>query len=101
MIEIPFDHFAPLGKKREQRTVTFKIYPPACVFTPDKISRYITVIQKSWLKHFLMQPRTVESEPLRKLDIVRERFIGRRRVDAVGVISLIEHCALENAFPVE
>ena len=78
-----------------------EINAPVAEFSPDQIDQSVGVIEDPLFKHLLVQPGAVEAGHQAQLDVFHQRLFRRGSQDAVAVISLIEHQALEHGLAVD
>ena len=74
---------------------------PVGELAPYQVAQPVGVVQEALLEHLLVQPRAVEAGGHAELDVVDQRLVARRGQDAVGVVALVEHQALEHGLAVE
>ena len=101
VIKVTFDLFHPFGKNAVDIILITVIQSPVWVFTPNKISHLVSVIQKPFFKDLFVQTGTVISQCHRKFDIFLKIFIGGGGINTVGIKALIQNQTLKNTLTVD
>ena len=95
MVEISFNRLDPFRDKCLIAGIGGMIKAPVCHFAPGQITQPVAVIEEAGFKYLLVQPGSVEACRHGKADIIYQSLIGGRRINAVGIESLIQDQTLE------
>src|ERR1700730_1764147 len=103
---VPFERLQPLcdiGGTRLLMIFYMAISSTAPIgkLAPNQVPHAICMIKETLLEDFLMQPRAVKAYGHTQFDIAAQGFIAGSSHNPIGVVTLIEHQALEQFLAVQ
>ena len=101
VVKVLLYHLAPLRNEGAKRVYAVVLHTPAGKFAPYKIARLIAFVKIPLLEHLLMQSGAVKAERHGKPYILFKLLCLFCGINAVLVISLVEHKPLKDAFAVD
>ena len=101
MVAVAHDFVCPFSQEVSHGLFVVHVQAPACLLAPADIAQLVCPIIVTLLEDFLVQTCAVEAHSLAHLDVMLECLITWRGPNAVGIVALVEHEALEVGFIIE
>jgi hypothetical protein len=95
MIAVAAHDLVPLVHKTAHGFLILHIHSPTGKLAPHQAAQSVGPVEGARVEDLLVKPRPVEPRRQGKLDVVAERLVAGRGVDAIGVEALVKDEPLE------